>query len=55
MSPHPLSDQHLRPDPFHLSTVSLLALGALVICSAFAVWWVVCVVVEGIRFVKGTW
>ena len=51
----PLDPDHLRPDPLRLTFWPRLALGALLICSAFAVWWVVCAVVEGIRFVKGSW
>ena len=51
----PFSDRHLRPDPLRPTTWELIAIGALLICSAFAGWWVVCAVVEGIRFVKGTW
>jgi len=49
----PLSDRHLRPDPLHPTTWELIEIGALLICSTVAVWWVICAAADAVRFVVG--
>ena len=44
--PDPFDIDAMRPDPLHLTFWPRLALGALLICSAVAVWWLVCAAVD---------
>ena len=37
----PLDPDHLRPDPLRLTFWPRLALGALLICSGWTLWWAV--------------
>jgi len=50
--PDPFDIDAMRPDPLHLTFWPRLALGALLICSAVAVWWLVCAAVDAVRFVR---